>query len=381
MIQFNQAPVTGDEAAFVQQSIESGQLCGDGPFTKKCQNLLQDLSSSKGVLLTPSCTAALEMAALLIDIQPGDEIIMPSYTFVSTANAFALRGARIVFVDVDADTMNMSVDCIQSAITPKTRAIVPVHYAGVACDMDGIMNLAQEHNFYVVEDAAQAIGSFYNTKALGSIGHMGTLSFHETKNLTSGGEGGALLINDESLLERAEIIREKGTNRHQFFRGQVAKYSWVDIGSSYLPSELQAAYLYSQLQNLEHINNTRRRHWNRYYQLLEPLTSHGHLTLPYIPRYATHNAHMFYMKVHDLDIRTRLLNYLKENHIAATFHYVPLHSAKAGKEFGRFNGSDNITSKHSDRLLRLPMHYHLKDSDINLVCKTIYKFFGVAIKT
>lgn len=376
MIQFNQPPVTGDEAAYIHQAIQNGKLCGDGPFTQKCQNLLQDITSCKRVLLTPSCTAALEMAALLIDIQPGEEVIMPSYTFVSTANAFALRGAKIVFVDIDAKTMNISANCIEKAITPKTKAIVPVHYAGVACDMTAIISLAEKHKLYVVEDAAQAIGSFYESKPLGTLGHLGTLSFHETKNLTSGGEGGALLINDDSLLERAEVIREKGTNRHQFFRGQIDKYSWVDIGSSYLPSELQAAYLYGQLKNLDRINNTRRDHWTHYQKLLEPLVAQGHLTLPFIPTYATNNAHMFYIKVQDLDTRAQLLSHLRENGISAAFHYVPLHSAKAGKKFGYFFGKDAITSNHSDRLLRLPMHFHLKENDIKQTCKVIHKFFS-----
>lgn len=376
MIPFNKAPVVGNEIDYISQAIKSRALCGNGPFSKKSEALLEQLTGSKKALLTPSCTAALEMAAILIGIEAGDEVIMPSYTFVSTANAFALRGAKIVFVDLQPETMNIDVECISKAITQKTKAIVPVHYAGVACDMDRIMTLAKQHNLYVIEDAAQAIDSYYKNKPLGSIGHFGTFSFHETKNITSGGEGGALLINDESMLERAEIIREKGTNRHQFFRGAVDKYSWVDIGSSYLPSEIQAAYLYGQLCALTTINNYRRKHWQIYFENLQTLVNAGFISLPVIPSYATNNAHMFYFKCQSLAIRTQLLNYLKnEQEIGAVFHYVPLHSAPAGLEFGYFYGEDHITTKHSERLVRLPLFYGITESETFLIIDKIKTFF------
>lgn len=374
MIPFNRAPVAGNELGFITQAIESKKLSGDGAFSKKCESLLQEFTGCKKVLLTPSCTAALEMAAILIDIKAGDEVIMPSYTFVSTANAFALRGAKIIFVDVQAQTMNIDPECIKRAINKKTKVIVPVHYAGVACDMDAIMALAEEYDLFVVEDAAQAIDSFYKGKPLGSIGHFGTYSFHETKNITSGGEGGALLINDSAMVTRAEIIREKGTNRSQFFRGSVDKYSWVDIGSSYLTSEIQAAYLYGQLLNLKVINDNRRENWQLYFQELEILKIND-IVLPTIPNYATNNAHMFYIKCKSLTERTALITYLKEVGITAPFHYIPLHSSPAGLEFGDFHGQDKVTTSHSERLVRLPLYYKIDGQQVIYVCKKLQDFF------
>ncbi|MFQ3219020.1 MAG: dTDP-4-amino-4,6-dideoxygalactose transaminase [Congregibacter sp.] len=376
MIPFNRAPVVGNEQGFIQQAIESRKLCGDGPFAKKAEEHIKQLTGCQKVLLTPSCTAALEMAALLLNLQAGDEVIMPSYTFVSTANAFALRGAKIVFVDVQADTMNIDPQCIAAAITPQTKAIVPVHYAGVACDMSKIMALAKQHNLFVLEDAAQAIDSTYMGKPLGTIGHLGTFSFHETKNITSGGEGGALLINDLSMFERAEIIREKGTNRNQFFRGSVDKYSWVDIGSSYLPSEIQAAYLYGQLLELNTINDNRRASCELYRRELNQLAADGLIELPHIPDFATNNGHMFYLKCKNLKERTALLAFLKEAEIGAVFHYVPLHSAKAGLQFGRFDGDDNITTAHSERLLRLPLFYGIEEWEVLYIVEAIKSFYA-----
>jgi len=376
MIPFNRAPVIGNEQGFIQQAIESRKLCGDGPFAKKAEEHIKQLTGCKKVLLTPSCTAALEMAALLLNLQAGDEVIMPSYTFVSTANAFALRGAKIVFVDVQADTMNIDPECIAAAITSQTKAIVAVHYAGVACDMGKIMALAKQHNLFLVEDAAQAIDSTYMGKPLGTIGHLGTFSFHETKNITSGGEGGALLINDISMFERAEIIREKGTNRNQFFRGSVDKYSWVDIGSSYLPSEIQAAYLYGQLLELNTINDNRRASCELYRRELNELAESGLIELPHIPDFATNNGHMFYLKCKDLAERTALLAVLREAEIGAVFHYVPLHSAKAGLQFGRFYGDDNITTTHSERLLRLPLFYGIQEGEVLSIVEAVKGFYG-----
>jgi dTDP-4-amino-4,6-dideoxygalactose transaminase len=376
MIPFNRAPIVGNELEFVQQAIESRILCGDGPFSKKSEGLVQDMTGCKKVLLTPSCTAALEMAGLLLDLQPGDEVIMPSYTFVSTANAFAMRRAKIIFVDVCPNTMNIDPECIARAITPKTKAIVPVHYAGVACDMAKIMALAAKHNLFVVEDAAQAIGSYYLDKPLGTIGHLGTFSFHETKNITSGGEGGALIINDESMLDRAEIIREKGTDRSQFFRGCVDKYSWVDIGSSYLLSEIQAAFLYGQLLLINNVKNDRVASWDIYAKELAGLARQGHIQLPYIPKYAMNNGHMFYLKCRDLKERTELIAHLRKAEIGAVFHYVPLHSSKAGLQFGEFLGKDNITTSHSDRLLRLPLFYGITESELFLVVDKVKSFYA-----
>ncbi|WP_075183406.1 dTDP-4-amino-4,6-dideoxygalactose transaminase [Pantoea sp. 1.19] len=378
MIPFNAPPVVGTEVEYMQSAMSSGKLCGDGGFTRRCQQWMEQRFVSKKVLLTPSCTASLEMAAILIDIQPGDEVIMPSYTFVSTANAFVLRGATIVFVDVRPDTMNLDETRIEAAITAKTRAIVPVHYAGVACDMDAIMALAKQYQLYVIEDAAQGVMSTWKGRALGSIGHIGCFSFHETKNYTAGGEGGATLINDPALIERAEIIREKGTNRSQFFRGQVDKYTWRDIGSSYLMADLQAAYLWAQLEAAETINQRRLTLWQRYYDALAPLAARGLLTLPTLPEGCEHNAHMFYLKLQDEATRAALIAWLKEAEILAVFHYIPLHSAPAGERFGRFDGDDRVTTADSERLLRLPLFYNLSDNNQKTVISSLHSFFGQA---
>ncbi len=376
MIPFNFPPHSGQEENCIAKAIENRKICGDGEFTKSCNQWLENKTGCNKALLTTSCTHALEMSALLSDIHSGDEVIMPSYTFVSTANAFVLRGAKIVFVDIRPDTMNIDENLIEAAITPKTKAIAPVHYAGVGCEMDKITEIAKRYNLTVVEDAAQALMCEYKGKALGTFGAFGTISFHETKNYSMG-EGGALLINNEEYIEKAEIIREKGTNRSRFFRGQVDKYTWVNEGSSYLPSELNAAYLYPQLEEADKINNDRLKSWNRYYELLKPLAEKGAVELPFIPAHCKHNAHMFYIKAKDLEERTRLIAHLKEQGITAVFHYVPLHSSPAGKEFGRFNGEDKYTTKESERLLRLPMYYGLKDSDIEYVCEKIYEFWGI----
>lgn len=375
MIPFNKPPVTGAEEQYIKQALESNKLSGDGPFGKKCQHWFEANLPAPKTLLTPSCTAALELAAVLIDIQPGDEVIMPSYTFVSTANAFVLRGAKIVFVDIRPDTMNVDERLIESAITPKTRAIVPVHYAGVACEMDTIMDIAGRHSLYVVEDAAQGMMSSYKGRALGTIGHLGAFSFHETKNYTSGGEGGLLIINDERFAERAEVIREKGTNRSQFFRGMVDKYQWVDVGSSYLPSELQAAYLCAQLEHANEINESRLNAWQYYWQHLQLLAGEGRVELASIPSGCTHNAHMFYLKTSGLEERTALLQHLKNQDIFAAFHYVPLHSAKAGAAFGRFHGEDSFTTSESERLVRLPMWFGLSKEDQIGVISAIKEFY------
>lgn len=376
MIPFNAPPIVGTEIEYMQSAMNSGKLCGDGGFTRRCQQWMEQRFGSKKVLLTPSCTASLEMAALLIDLQPGDEVIMPSYTFVSTANAFVLRGARIVFVDVRPDTMNIDETLIEAAITEKTRAIVPVHYAGVACEMDTIMALAAKHKLFVIEDAAQGVMSRYKGRALGTIGHIGCFSFHETKNYTAGGEGGATLINDASLVERAEIVREKGTNRSQFFRGQVDKYTWRDMGSSYLMADLQAAYLWAQLEAAEGINQQRLRIWQRYYDALQPLAAQGRISLPVIPASCEHNAHMFYIKLRDQDDRQALINWMKEAEILTVFHYIPLHSSPAGERFSQFFGDDRFTTRESERLLRLPLFYNLSDNNQSTVISSLLSFFS-----
>lgn len=374
-ISFNHPPVTGNEEKYILQVLRSAKMSGDGPFGQKCQKWFEENLPCKKSLLTPSCTAALELSALLIDIQPGDEVIMPSYTFVSTANAFVLRGAKVVFVDIRPDTMNIDEQLIEAAITDKTRAIVPVHYAGVACEMDTIMEIADRHLLFVIEDAAQGMMSTYKGKALGTIGHLGTYSFHETKNYTSGGEGGLLIINDEQFKERAEIIRDKGTNRSQFFRGMVDKYQWVDVGSSYLPSELQAAFLWGQLEQAGKINENRLASWQVYYDALQPLQAAGKIELPTFTDNCVHNAHMFYLKAANLDERTALLAYLKEKDILAAFHYVPLHTAVAGEQFARFQGEDRYTTKESERLIRLPMWYGLPKDDQARVISAIEEFY------
>lgn len=374
MIPFNAPPIVGTELDYMQAAMGSGKLCGDGGFTRRCQQWMEQRFGCPKVLLTPSCTASLEMAAILLDIQPGDEVIMPSFTFVSTANAFVLRGATVVFVDLRPDTMNIDETKIEAAITEKTRAIVPVHYAGVACEMDTIMALAKKYNLRVVEDAAQGVMSTYKGKALGTIGHIGCFSFHETKNYTAGGEGGATLINDPALIDRAEVIREKGTNRSQFFRGQVDKYTWRDIGSSYLMSDLQAAYLWGQLEVADRINQRRLALWQTYYDSLQPLAKAGRIALPTIPADCVHNAHMFYIKLRDIEDRTAFIDYLKEAEIMAVFHYIALHDCPAGDRFGRFDGEDRFTSQESERLVRLPLFYNMSDVTQRTVINTILSF-------
>ena len=376
MIDFNCPPSTGNEQQYVLQALSGPKMSGDGPFGQKCQTWFEETLPAKKALLTPSCTAALELAALLIDIKPGDEVIMPSYTFVSTANAFVLRGAKIVFVDIRPDTMNIDEQQIEAAVTDKTRAIVPVHYAGVGCEMNVIMEIADRHSLYVIEDAAQGMMSSYKGQALGTIGHMGTFSFHETKNYTSGGEGGLLIINDDTFKVRAEDIREKGTNRSQFFRGMVDKYQWVDVGSSYLPSELQAAYLWGQLERADDINENRLAAWQRYYDALIPLQEAGNVSLPVIPEGCIHNAHMFYLKTAGIEERTALLAHLKASDIMAAFHYVPLHTAEAGSEFGLFVGEDRYTTTESERLVRLPMWYGLSEVDQLRVVAAVNEFYA-----
>lgn len=373
-INFNVPPYVGKEQDYIMDAIKKHKICGDGEYTKKCSKWLEEKTGTEKALLTTSCTHATEMAALLAEIQPGDEVIMPSYTFVSTADAFVLRGARVVFVDIRRKTMNINEKLIEDAITPRTKAIVPVHYAGVACNMDEIMDIARRNNLYVIEDAAQGIMSTYKGKALGTIGDYGCFSFHETKNFSMG-EGGALLIKDDGNVLRAEIIREKGTNRSQFFRGEVDKYSWQAAGSSYLPSELNAAYLWAQLEMAEEITADRMRSWESYYEQLESLQREEKIFLPYIPEDCTHNAHMFYIKAKDLDERTELISFLKSNGIGAVFHYVPLHSSVAGKKLGRFHGEDRRTTTESERIVRLPMYYGLKQDEVDYVCEKVKEFY------
>jgi len=375
VIPFNRPPYTGNEDRHVLAAMRSEKISGDGAYGRRCQSWFDDKLSCRKSLLTPSCTQALEMAALLVDIQPGDEVIMPSYTFVSAANAFVLRGARIVFVDIRPDTMNVDETLIETAVTDRTRAIIPVHYAGIACEMDAIMDIAQRNELYVIEDAAQGMMATYKERPLGSIGHLGAYSFHETKNYTSGGEGGLLIINDERFVNRAEIIREKGTNRCEYFRGMVDKYSWVDVGSSYLPSEVQAAFLWGQLEKVDEINRDRLATWNRYYSGLQSLEHAGLASLPVVPAHCKHNGHMFYLKVKDLGERTEILSYLSAKGILSVFHYVPLHSSNAGRKFGRFHGEDRFTTIESDRLIRLPLWYGMKQDDIEFVISTVNEFF------
>lgn len=374
MINFNVPPAVGNEIEFIKDAIDTRKISGDGKYTKKCSEWFKNRTKTKGILLTTSCTHATELAALLCDIQPGDEVIMPSYTFVSTADAFVLRGAKPIFVDIRPDTMNINEKLIENAITEKTKAIVPVHYAGVACEMDAIMAIAKKYNLYVIEDAAQGVMSEYKGRALGTIGDAGCYSFHETKNYSMG-EGGAILIQDDEKMELAEIIREKGTNRSKFFRGQIDKYTWVEAGSSYLPSELNAAYLYAQLEKADEIYDNRMAIWNRYYQELEELEDQGYIQRPIVPEGCKHNAHMFYIKARNLEERTRLLSYLKENGVMAVFHYIPLHSAPAGKRYGEFRGEDKYTTIESERLARLPLYYGLKDEDQTRVIELIKAFY------
>ncbi len=375
MIPFNKPFVSGQELFNLKSVVVQGnKFCGDGSFTKKCHTLLEEQTGALKALLTTSCTHALEMSALLIGIEPGDEVIMPSFTFVSSANAFVLRGAKIVFVDIRPDTMNINEKLIEAAITSKTKAIVPVHYAGVGCDMDVIMDLAIKYDLFVIEDAAQCVGAKWKGKPLGTIGHFGTLSFHETKNLHCG-EGGALLINDEKFLERSEVIREKGTNRSKFLRGQVDKYSWMDIGSSYLPSELNAAFLVPQLEQLETITSHRLGLWNAYFNNLSFLEKNGNLELPRALKKFEHNGHIFYIKCNNGETRDELIKYLKQHDIQSVFHYVPLHSASAGMIFGEFNGKDVFTTIESERLIRLPMFYDLNIDQVQNICSKIHDFY------
>ncbi len=374
MINFNIPPCTGKEINFIEQAISSHKICGDGAFTQKCSQWIEEKTGIPKALLTTSCTHATEMAAILSGVGAGDEVIMPSYTFVSTADAFVLRGATPVFVDIRPDTMNIDEKLIEDAITEKTKAIVPVHYAGVSCEMDTIMDIAKRHNLLVIEDAAQGVMSTYKGKALGTIGDYGCYSFHETKNYSMG-EGGALLIRNADQIESAEIIREKGTNRSKFFRGQIDKYTWVDAGSSYLPSELNAAYLWAQLEEAEKINEDRLASWERYYKAFEPLMGAGRIELPVIPEGCVHNAHMFFIKTKDLEERSRLIAYMKENGVGCVFHYIPLHSAPAGKRFGRFHGEDVYTTRESERLMRLPLYYGLTKDEQDTVIERLLEFY------
>ena len=374
MINFNVPPYVDTAIDYIKECIANQKICGDGAYTKKCNAWLEEKTQTRKALLTTSCTHATELAALLAGIQPGDEVIMPAYTFVSTADAFVLRGAVPVFVDIRPDTMNIDEKKIERAITEKTKAIVPVHYAGVACEMDTIMDIAKRHNLIVIEDAAQGIMSSYKGKALGTIGNFGAMSFHETKNYSMG-EGGALLIRDEKDVEDAEIIREKGTNRSKFFRGQIDKYTWVNQGSSYLPSDMNAAYLYSQLEIADTINEDRLANWKRYYEGLEPLKEAGKIELPVIPEGCVHNAHMFYIKCADIEERSALIAFLKERGIMCVFHYIPLHTAPAGIKYGRFDGEDEYTTRESERLARLPMYYGLKPEQVDEICAAVKEFY------
>jgi dTDP-4-amino-4,6-dideoxygalactose transaminase len=376
MMPFNRPPYTGHEDEYVLDAMRSEQISGDGPYSRRCQTWFESNLRCSKAFLTPSCTQALEICALLLDIQPGDEVIMPSYTFVSTANAFALRGAKIIFVDIRPDILCIDEALIEAAITSKTKAIVPVHYAGVGCDMDIINDIADRHGLVVIEDAAHGIHSSFRGRALGSLGHLAAYSFHETKNITSGGEGGLLIINDEQYIERAEIIRDKGTNRNKFFRGEVDKYSWVNLGSSYLPSEVQAAYLWGQLEQIDAITANRMRSWQRYRSGLSSLECSGLLSLPVIPPDCTHNGHMFYIKVADLATRAALIAHMRKAGVCAVFHYVPLHSSQAGKTHGYFHGVDRYSTVESGRIVRLPMYYGLKGHEIDCAIDAVRAFFS-----
>lgn len=375
MIHFNVPPFIGTEFEYMKQAVANHKICGDGPFTKKCDEWLEKRFDAKKVMLTTSGSSALDMAALLCGIKTGDEVILPSFTFSSTANAFVLAGAKLVFVDIRPDTMNIDETKIEAAVTEKTKVICPVHYAGVACEMDVIMDIAKRHNIKVVEDAAQGVMSTYKGKALGTIGDFGCYSFHETKNYSMG-EGGAIVINNENYIEKAEILREKGTNRSQFFRGQVAKYNWVDFGDSYLQSDLNAAYLWAQLEQADKINNNRLKTWNTYYNALKPLADKGVLELPVVPEDCIHNGHMFYIKCKDLKTRQAFIEYMRKNDILCVFHYVPLHTAPAGKKFGRFCGVDEHTTYDSDRLVRLPLYYDIDKNDLKKVIEKTLEFFN-----
>lgn len=373
-IPFNVPPCVGEEYKYVKQAIDSHKICGDGQFTKKCHEWMEKRFKAQKVLLTTSGTTALDMAMLLCNLKPGDEVILPSYTFSSTATSAVLAGAKLVFVDIRPDNMNIDETKIEAAITDKTRVLMVMHYAGVACEMDTIMDIAKRYNLLVVEDAAQGVMSTYKGKALGTIGDFGCYSFHETKNFSMG-EGGALVINNPEYNERAEILREKGTNRAKFFRGQVDKYTWVDFGDSYLPSELNAAYLWAQLLRADEITDNRMKTWNDYYTAFKPLADAGKIELPVIPDDCKHNAHMFYIKCKDLEERTRFISYMKENDVLCVFHYIPLHSAPAGLKFGRFAGEDVYTTKESERLVRLPMYFGMTEEDRSKVIENVLSFF------
>ena len=374
MINFNIPPYVGTEMNYIKEAIASQKICGDGEFTKKCNEWMENRFHAQKVLLTTSGTTALDMATLLCEFKEGDEVILPSYTFSSTATSAVLGGAKLVFVDIRPDTMNIDEKKIECAITEKTKAIIVVHYAGVACEMDTIMEIAQKYNLIVIEDAAQGVMSTYKGKALGTIGDFGCYSFHETKNYSMG-EGGALVINNPIYNERAEILREKGTNRSKFYRGQVDKYTWVDFGDSYLPSELNAAYLWAQLCEADKINNNRLESWNCYNEAFEHLEEAGKVELPVVPDDCVHNAHMYYLKCKDLEERTAYIDYMREKDIWCVFHYVPLHSAPAGLKYGRFDGADEYTTKESDRLVRLPLYYGMKKEDRDQVIEYTLKFF------
>lgn len=373
MVSFNEAPYLGLEFNYIKDAIDSHHISGDGKYTKLCNGLLKDYTDAEATLLTHSCSAALEMSALLLGIKEGDEVICPSYTFVTTASSFALRGAKLVFVDIKNDTLNIDENKIEEAITSKTKAIVPVHYAGVSAEMDKIMEIAQRHNLFVVEDAAQAVGSYYKNKPCGSIADLGCMSFHETKNISSG-EGGALLINNKKYVEEAEIIREKGTNRSRFFRGQVDKYTWVELGSSYLPSDMIAAYLYPQLQKMHEINAKRLKIWDRYNVAFEEFEKQGKIKRPFIPEHCTHNAHMYYLRFNDLDTRTRYIQHMKNYDIGCVFHYIPLHSSPAGLKYGRSLGNMNVTNTVSDTLVRLPLYYAMDNITQDFVIDKAVEF-------
>ena len=373
MIAFNNPPFVGKELDYIKQAVDLGKLCGDGEFTKRCSAWMRDKFQVNHVLMTTSCTHALEMAAYLCDLKPGDEVILPSYTFVSTADAFVLRGAKLVFVDIHPETMNIDETKIEAAITEKTKVIVPVHYAGVSCAMNEILDIAKKYNLKVVEDAAQGVNAYYNGKALGTIGDFGCYSFHETKNYSMG-EGGALVFQKDEYLEAAEILREKGTDRSKFFRGQVDKYTWVNYGSSYLPSDMNAAYLYAQLEMADEIDKKRHAIYDYYDKKLRPLAQAGYIEQPYVPEYASHNAHMYFIKTKDLEERTKLIQYLREKGIWSVFHYIPLHSAAAGLKFGRFHGEDVYTTKESERLMRLPMFYNLEMDKVEYVAQCILDY-------
>lgn len=375
MVEFNVPPFVGNEGEYIKLAMASHKICGDGEFTGKCNEWMKNRFKAASALLTTSGTSALEMAALLCGIQPGDEVIMPSYTFVSTANAFVLRGAKAVFVDIRPDTMNIDENLIEAAITERTKAIVPVHYAGVSCEMDKILEIAGKYHLNIIEDAAQGVMSTYKGRYLGTIGDVGCYSFHETKNYSMG-EGGAVIFKNESYREQAEIIREKGTNRSKFYRGQIDKYTWVREGSSYLPSDINAAYLWAQLLKADMINENRRATWEYYHESLAELEQEGYITLPHIPKECVHNSHMYYIKARDCEERTRLIEFMKAKGVQAVFHYIPLHSAPAGREFGKFHGEDVYTTKESERILRLPLYYNMSEQDRETVADSVRAFYG-----